>query len=301
MSLPLSRNETYVADVTPVSAATMNDLQDYLLQAWQARFGPGTDGAVAFDGTNTFSFASKSGSHYTLTRDVYATNMTFTNSAYLTTAGYRIYCTGTLSTSATALAGSVIINPGADSTSSSGGAGGASGSLGGGGAGGNNGANGTSVTSSYGGAGGDGDAHARTGGTVTAPTAVGGSVYLYSPPMLGYIIGNVSGTLTPQLIKGGGGGGGGVTFFAGGGGGGGVIAIAANVLDLAHAGDIVAAGGAGYNSTEDGGGGGGGVVILVYSEKNAVTFSAATNCPGGGNGGGAGFAGSNGNIYEVVI
>ncbi len=276
-------------------------------------FGDGSDGDCEFDGTNTFAFASKSGNDYTLTRDCYTSSMTFTASATLRTAGYRVYCRGALDTSATALSGSVIINHGGNASAGTAGTGAPEGSVGGGGAGGTGdtgaGDNGTSMTSSYGGAGGAGEAGGfgpGTGGTVTAPTSVGGSPRLFSPPMFGYVIGLVTGTLTPQKLQGGGGGGAGSgDGFAdggGGGGGGGVLPIAAHTLNLASAGDIKAQGGTGGDTGSlEGGGGGGGLVLLVYCTVNAgITFSAATNAPGGTPGAGA-TTGANGSVYTLVL
>jgi len=53
--------------------------------------GSGNDGTVDFDGTNTFSFASKSGNTYTLTRDVESTTLTIQSGITLKTEGYRIF------------------------------------------------------------------------------------------------------------------------------------------------------------------------------------------------------------------
>src|ERR1051326_3925254 len=60
-------------------------------------FGDGTDLSPNFDGTNTFGFASKSGNNYTLTRSIFCQDLTVaTASIPLKTAGYKIFCTGTL-------------------------------------------------------------------------------------------------------------------------------------------------------------------------------------------------------------
>lgn len=59
-------------------------------------FGDGSDGSVTLDGTNTFSWASKSGSIYTMTRDVYCINMDIDSGVTLNPAGYRIFGLGTL-------------------------------------------------------------------------------------------------------------------------------------------------------------------------------------------------------------
>ena len=57
-------------------------------------FGDGSDGTVLLDGTNTFAgFMSKSGSTYTLLRDVYATTLTVNTSVILITGNWRIFAT----------------------------------------------------------------------------------------------------------------------------------------------------------------------------------------------------------------
>jgi hypothetical protein len=294
----------------------IGDWVAYLDGVAAAYFGDGSDGACVFDGTNTFAFASKSGNDYTLTRDVYAASMTFTLSATLRTAGYRIFCRGALDTSASALSGSIIVNYGGAASGATGGTGAPEGSVGGGSNGGtgdtSDGDHGVNIVTSYGGVGGFGDNGSFTngdGGTVTAPSGVGASPRLFSPPMFGYVIGLVAGTLTAQKLQGGSGGGAsggnGVNNGGGGGGGGGVLPIAAHTLNLKSAGDIKAAGGAGGDvSGRSGGGGGGGVVLLVYCVVNSgITFSAATNCPGGAAGASPNEAtvGANGSVFELVL
>lgn len=60
--------------------------------------GTGDDGAVNFDGTNTFaSFASKSGNTYTLTRHVFGTDVTIGAGVTVNTDGFIIFWTGTIS------------------------------------------------------------------------------------------------------------------------------------------------------------------------------------------------------------
>jgi len=61
-------------------------------------FGSGADGAFALDGTNDYpTYMSKSGSNYTLLKDVFATTFTMSGSATLTTDGYRLFAKTSLS------------------------------------------------------------------------------------------------------------------------------------------------------------------------------------------------------------
>src|SRR5215472_12581548 len=72
-------------------------------------YGDGSDGACTFDGTNTFAFASKAGSVYTLTRDTYlGTGSMVNNGVTIKTAGFRVFCNGQL----TVNSGGLIINDG---------------------------------------------------------------------------------------------------------------------------------------------------------------------------------------------
>src|SRR5436309_6974470 len=59
-------------------------------------FGDGSDGSPIFDLGNTFAFASLSGSDYTLTRSIFCKDMTVGSGKRVKTAGYKIFCTGTL-------------------------------------------------------------------------------------------------------------------------------------------------------------------------------------------------------------
>src|SRR6185436_352414 len=64
-------------------------------------YGDGSDGTADFDGASTPAGSTKSGSDYTLTRDVYYTNMTMATGTTLDPAGYRIFGTGTLTMNGT--------------------------------------------------------------------------------------------------------------------------------------------------------------------------------------------------------
>lgn len=65
---------------------------DFLAQI----FGDGSDGACVLNGTNTYPWAQLIGTEYTLTRDVYATDMSFASGARLITGGHKVYGTGKL-------------------------------------------------------------------------------------------------------------------------------------------------------------------------------------------------------------
>ena len=56
-------------------------------------FGDGSDGAVNLNGSNTYPFATKSGSAYTLTRDVFATTFTVPLGSTLHANGFRVFGT----------------------------------------------------------------------------------------------------------------------------------------------------------------------------------------------------------------
>lgn len=289
-------------------------------------FGDGSDGAVTLDGTAAApSGMTKAGSTYTLTRDFFATNLTVTGaSTKLVTAGFRLYCNGTL----TCASGAAIANDGSTAVGgnvTTAGNGAPQGSLGAGRNGGTGGAintvgsAGTNATASYGGAGGAGGAGSGgsgAGGTSTAPTAS-----TSRPNALGGMfdgLGIDANTLGNVLFQGGAGGGGGggsiTNTGTGGGGGGGVMIIFARLIVLNSTGDIHVAGGGGGGTNLDsgcGGGGGGGLLILVYASAvlasgAAPAFSAATNCPGGAGGmslggGSNGTTGSNGQLFSHVL
>lgn len=290
------------------------DYVAYLMRAGGgALFGDGSDGNCVVDGGNTFSWASKNVSTYTLLRDVQAQNLTVTGAnVFVLTNGFRIFTKGTLTTSSGGLISGNGVGRNANTTNNTVAMGGNGGiSLNG-----LDGNAGTNTAHSLGGAGGAGGGGADTnpgaGGVASALTDSLGNARLYSPQTFGHVISAGGGNSVWYAITGGGGGGGGgshATTFSGGNGGaaGGVLAVAAKTLALANATDLLVGGSFGANgnagaSTGGGGGGGGGVLLLVYRNKNAVTFSAAANAPGGagGSGGGAGAAGSSGSNGSVI-
>ena len=148
-------------------------------------FGDGSDGAITFDGTTTVLGLVPSSLTYTLNRSIFCSSITVNGTVIIKTAGFKIFCTGTLTNNGT------ISNQGG-----AGGAGGAStggtagtagiavpaGDLGGSGAGGlgglgatgngGNGAAGTGVSFSMGNSGGAGGPSGAGGGAQGDLTAL---------------------------------------------------------------------------------------------------------------------------------
>lgn len=290
-------------------------------------YGDGVDGTVLLDGTNTFTFASKVGNVYTLTRDVYANTLSSNGTGTLLTNGFRVWCYTTLDLATFPAAGiSRNGNPGVISVNeTTGGAAGGSlaantlgaagaGSVGGGGglnAGTNAGAV-SAVTNSNGGQGGVGG----VGGTGTSVGGAGGTVgsvtpFLYRRPTPDIFAISAGSTQSPitggQGGSGGGGGGGsGAANGAGGGGGGGgaggIYIAAREITRPTVAGALQAVGGAGgpgatrtagagpQGGGAGGAGGGGGLIHLVFN----ITSGAGTGTVVAT--GGAGANGGNGRI-----
>ena len=283
-------------------------------------FGDGSDGTGTFDGSATPAGTSKSGSDYTLTRDVYYTDMTMSTGCTLNPSGYRIFGTGTLT-----LNGTAIIKR----NGNAGGAGGNSGTGTGGTAGaaladgylkgsvagqvggfnlsaGNAGTNTSNSIGSNGATGGS----ASSGGGGAAGTATVSNVKLIANWHLAVMLDVSSSGSTIKFDNSAGSGSGGSSIsnggVIGGGGGsgssGGIIAIYVRNIVIGASASITAnggAGGAGGGGNVFGGGGGGGgnggQIILVYNtitNSGSITFSGGV---GGGSGGTGASAGSNGN------
>lgn len=298
-------------------------------------WGSGRDGSLNFDGTNTFSFATKTGSVYVLNRVVHATDCTIAVGVtvqcwdYANTlvgGGTQLYCTGTLT-----LNGRLsndgqanLVNPGQSAGlptvtnpyifwGSAGGAanGSNNGSPGGAlnyGYGGNGGAGGASSTPHTGGAGGV----VNTPPTGTPADVAAGINQLWLPQVMQS--GRVEAGLSPwiQPFGGGGGGGGGGstnTGQLGGGGanGGGVFGLFAKII----AGSGIfscdgAAGNPGAAAGAGGGGGGGGGLPLVLTTTatfaSLITVRALGGAAGTATGGGvAGTAGTAGTVASIII
>lgn len=277
--------------------------------------GTGNDGALTLDGTVAAAAGmTKVGNAYTMTRDVYATDITIGDAggtaASLITGGYRLFATGTawVRTSAkiawngNAAAGQTPGTVLVGGTLSPGGAGG-----GGGAATGAGGANGAAVTVALGGSGGVGG--------ISGAGQAGGTNNLYS---LAASAGVPRDAITALLMcpqttyvrfyGGQGGSGGGAAAASAGGGGGsgaGTLMIAARriVLD----GGIEAIGGGGAAGTGvaagGGGGGGGGGIVLVYGVKTGAGALTVTGGAGGAKVGTgvAGAAGSAGTTWLVPV
>lgn len=278
-------------------------------------YGDGSDGSATLDGITTPAWATRSGSVYTLIRDVFCTSLTVNNGVTVnannagTTGPYRIFCTGTLTNN-----GSIVTVPGvglANGTAgtfpgtvnnmlaglgSTGGAGQTTaGSIS------------TATNPGLGGAGGNGGAGSGnaggTAGTVTAPNAAS-SIWRAYPTSTLLTTLNANGTASRISGGTGGGGGGGDGTNKGGGGGGGGSTLMILAKTIAGTGAITSPGGnGGTPSTGNcgGGGAGGGGVVIIHS-NSAVPGSQTVTAPAGtaGSGVGTGSAGSSGASGNVV-
>lgn len=303
------------------SSPSSNQILQYNGSAWvpttlsisstRAYYGNGADGAVAFNGTNTFSFATKSGSSYYLSRNVAASSVTVSNSVTVFTSGYGIFCNGTFTNDGTV-----------DNSAGLAGAPGVTGFYGGGsspgpGDTGSGGGSGASLTGPYalgfggkGGSGGGGSGGSG-GSTVTEAT-------LASMPFSTILAGsatlpnsNPASASQTANYWGGAGGGGGTGYFLDfseyggeGGGGGGLVVV--TCLVLSGSGTFSANGGNGSPGTgtnaSGGGGGGGGVIVIVYGSQVSWTGSISVAFgTGGASGGGTGSTGDDGYLGTVVL
>src|ERR1051326_7587554 len=104
-----------------VDALGRQDLLD-VSTAETGLFGDGSDGSPVFDSGNTFAFATLVGSTYTLSRSIFCVDMTVGSGKIVATAGFKIFCTRTLTNNGTITA--------AGGTGGAGGAGGAAGTAG---------------------------------------------------------------------------------------------------------------------------------------------------------------------------
>ena len=264
-------------------------------------FGDGSDGAATLDGSATVTWASKVGSVYTMTRDCFCTALTINTGVTLDTAGFRVYCSTSISITGTLRR---VGGTGGNGSGASGGIAGVTtgGSTPNGGAGaaganapsstGNSASNVTAdgLGAGGGGGGGSGSAGGGSGATVTLTNVGFKSAWLFEAMMN-------PGTLT--ALKGGGGGGGGgsgnggaVNSGGGGGaGGGGVLWVSAQTITI-NGGGLTHAdggqGGAGAGASNDGGGGGGGGGQIFFRYR---TYSNSGTVRANGGAGGAGHSG----------
>ena len=278
-------------------------------QNYNGLFGDGSDGAVAMNGTNTFSgLATLSGSTYTLTRDVFAASLTVSNGVTVKTNGYLIFCTGTVTNSGT------IGIAGGNASGATGGSQTLAGSLGVGAGGPNgtsgNGAQGTeglaSAGTGYGGASGAGSS-----GTAAAQlNPKYASAWAFRKPSS--VLSSMSETIinggaTPPCggASGSSGGGDGTNSGGGGGGGGPIIVILA--WSVINNGTILCPGGNGGtpptgNCGGGGGGGGGNIIVYTLSAWTAGTTNVSGGSGGSGVGtGAAGSAGGSGSVLNVIV
>lgn len=277
-------------------------------------YGGGSDGAIDLDGTNTYSFLSKSGSVYTMTRNIYCTNITIRTGATLKTDGFLYFFTGTLNGAGTAKITWGSPSNGSNASGNSGGAGASSAGTGmikntaggnggqggypgvtGQGQGGVAGASQTASPGASGRTGGNGDGgipgSGGAGGTASTRFPVAVIAFL---TMVGCDITSTGALISYMGSAGSGGGGGGgrvdgSNSFGGGGGagssGGGCIGfgnIVSGTLTIENIGGN-GGNGATLNGQTGGGGAGGagGWSILIYRSKSATITYTLTGGAGG--------------------
>jgi hypothetical protein len=274
-------------------------------------YGDGSDGTVTFDGTTTILGMAPAANIYTLTRDVFFAAATINNGITLETAGFRIFCAGTLTNNGTIrrfiVAPTITPTPTQAATSVTTGTANSQGGVAGS-------AGATNTPNSLGGPGGAGATASGgtpgapgAGGTVVTSAAAGGSLHWLMQAVLPLLL---SGTSNMRPGGGAGGGGSGGDGTAGGvaGGNGGVSVVIVARL-IAGVGAIQARGAAGAPGQATfvggGGGGGGGFVVIVSGSVAANAVPGQTiDAAGGPGGSGAGFgpngtAGSAGNVFLI--
>jgi len=282
-------------------------------------FGDGSDGALHYDGVTTVLGMVPVAGVYTLTRDIFATNMVVDAGVRIINAGWRIFGTGTL-TNAGRIDGdgnpAAFNNPGAllaaNGFYGNRGVGGGAGSSGVGTVGST-----TSTGITLGGAGGHGGTGtAGVGGAggaapSTFPQITASLLHHYIAWVMGSAPGNAGAALAALAWYGGAGGGGGGGSAGdghsggGGGGGGGVILVAFRLI--VNTGTISANGGLGgstnpnfTNAGVGGGGGGGGVGVFT----NGLTGNTPTASGGAIGAVGtvtAATAGANGTVTVITL
>lgn len=298
-----SENDALAGTGTP-SSSNKYVTEDTLTASSVLNYGDGSDGAVTISAPTT------------LTRDMYYSSLVITD--VLTTNGFKVFVSGTVSGAGTIKWG--VANNGANASGSTAGAGGAANGSGGtfylnaaGGAGTNTTSNGnaggsvTTAIGSAGGRGGDGGVNSGgAGGTVTAPTTKFGVFSDLTFKGIDFVPATPGFGAVYKSSGGGGGGCGGYNGGAGGGGGasGGIVFLVAKTWTGTFT--IMSVGGNGGNGTTTfngaGGGGAGGVSIVIYGTK---TWSGSYNLAGGavgtGSPAGSPVAGTTGVSYEILM
>lgn len=281
-------------------------------------YGDGADGAVTFNGSSTYNFATYASAVYTLTRDVWATTVNVSSGYTVITAGYRIFATTSI------YAAGNIHNNGSAGSGITAGAGGLAGFFKEGRAGaaglgtaigGSDGSvNPTPTANTWvgglGGRGGQGYSNrvSYNGGLIlstnltTPANADGGSKVTSNIVnyLNRYVVGATNWQMTPSV-----GGGSGAKSALGtsatsgaGGGGGGIVFLAAPTITCSAA-TISADGGAGGNAAGTGGnfgggGGGGGGIVAYVCKTDSGTYTA------NGGAGGTSVIGTNGTLSTAV-
>jgi hypothetical protein len=268
-----------------------------------------TGGAVTLTGTTAATVTASSA----LNANIYCTTLTINANQALTTNGFQIFVSGTLTinsganinldgaaggNAASGVTGTAGFCPNVTGVMGCGGAGGVGGSAGVGAVG----AAANPGQGAAGGAGGTTNSAGGAAGAVTAPTNAEGSLRNPAQALTGKVVDPLNNNLRFMGGSGGGGGGSQNTSNRGGGGGAGagVVFVAANTIS--NSGTIQANGGKGGNgfgTGAGGGGGGGGFVMVLYRGGAPGTLSAAGGAAGTG-GTIAAAAGSAGFTYSFV-
>jgi hypothetical protein len=276
-------------------------------------FGDGSDGSATLDGAATPSWATRSGSNYTLSQSVNLDTLTINSGVTLKTGGLMVCAKTAIAGSGTILWNGTAASSATGATAAIGNflAGSTAAGAGGTGAG----TAGTNQAShlAYGGAGAAGgngsSGSGGAGGTVVAPTAtMGGTQVLRRLPNCaqGFAVGNAGAATNPFRGGTGGGGGSGDATNSGGGGGSGGGVVIVNAKSIASTVTVSATGGAGFTPTTGncGGGGGGGGGLIVINTAGVTGGSSPTMTVTGGAGGsgvGTGTAGSTGAAGLAIL
>lgn len=273
-------------------------------------FGDGNDGAATIDGSNTFSWAAKVGSVYTLNRDVNLTTVILGSGVTVNTNGWIFSAWSVDATAGT----NVLCADGLNGSGQTGGAGitgrlcpSASGLAGTTGSPASNAGSATNIANCIGGTTSVGGGPSPATGTGTVPAASSGNLHAFPSFISGILFGS-SNTVLNGGVPGAGGGAGAGGTGGGGGAGGGILVACIGILSCAATTRISANGGNAGNgagtSGGGGGGGGGGAILLTY---HSLPLGFGTVAVTGGTGGTAsgtgtaGSAGSGGHSYAWVV